>query len=150
MERGLKLLFPKSHVDCIHKPSGQIFFDDLQLQIIECISPKASVENSSAQWAILYTPQSADFFYFGWSPLTNYWKHFLGHRKITSNHLLQSENGENWCTLSFQDITSTCKIYENRRILSCIWILKNATGKLGIWFNHDFISLKQTILIWAW
>ncbi len=28
------------------------FFDDLHLQIIESISPKASVENSSAQWAI--------------------------------------------------------------------------------------------------
>ncbi len=27
-------------------------FDDLQLQIIESISPKASVENSSTQWAI--------------------------------------------------------------------------------------------------
>ncbi len=30
------------------------FFDNLQLQIIESISPKASVENSSAQWAIFY------------------------------------------------------------------------------------------------
>ncbi len=29
-----------------------IFFDDLHLQIIASISPKASVENSSAQWAI--------------------------------------------------------------------------------------------------
>ncbi len=28
------------------------FFDDLHLQIIQNISPKASVENSSAQWAI--------------------------------------------------------------------------------------------------
>ncbi len=27
-------------------------FDDLHLQIIASISPKASVENSSAQWAI--------------------------------------------------------------------------------------------------
>ncbi len=29
------------------------FFYDLHLQIIESISPKASVEKSSAQWAIL-------------------------------------------------------------------------------------------------
>ncbi len=28
------------------------FFDDLHFQIIASISPKASVENSSAQWAI--------------------------------------------------------------------------------------------------
>ncbi len=28
------------------------YFDDLHLQIIESISPKASVENSSAQWII--------------------------------------------------------------------------------------------------
>ncbi len=28
------------------------YFDDLHLQIIESISPKASVENSSVQWAI--------------------------------------------------------------------------------------------------
>ncbi len=28
------------------------FFDDLHLQIIESISPEASAENSSAQWAI--------------------------------------------------------------------------------------------------
>ncbi len=32
--------------------SDLIFFDDLHLQIIASISPKASVENSSAQWAI--------------------------------------------------------------------------------------------------
>ncbi len=31
----------------------KIFFDDLHLQIIERISPKASVYNSAAQWAIL-------------------------------------------------------------------------------------------------
>ncbi len=31
-----------------------VFFDDLQLQIIESISPKAYVENSSAQWAIFF------------------------------------------------------------------------------------------------
>ncbi len=30
------------------------YFDDLHLQIIESISPKASVENSSAQWAICF------------------------------------------------------------------------------------------------
>ncbi len=30
------------------------FFDDLHLQIIESISPKASVGNSSAQWAIVF------------------------------------------------------------------------------------------------
>ncbi len=30
------------------------YFDDLHLQIIESISPKASVENSSAHWAIFY------------------------------------------------------------------------------------------------
>ncbi len=30
------------------------YFDDLHLQLIESISPKASVENSSAQWAIFY------------------------------------------------------------------------------------------------
>ncbi len=30
------------------------FFDDLHLQIIASISPKASVEYSSAQWAIFY------------------------------------------------------------------------------------------------
>ncbi len=30
------------------------FFDDLHLQIIEGISPKASVENSLAQWAIFF------------------------------------------------------------------------------------------------
>ncbi len=30
------------------------FFDDLLLQIIKSISPKASVENSSAQWANFY------------------------------------------------------------------------------------------------
>ncbi len=29
-------------------------FDDLHLQIIAIISPKASVENSSAQWAIFF------------------------------------------------------------------------------------------------
>ncbi len=29
-----------------------VFGDDLHLQIIASISPKASVENSSAQWAI--------------------------------------------------------------------------------------------------
>ncbi len=29
-----------------------LFFDDLHLQIIESISPKASVQNSSAQWTI--------------------------------------------------------------------------------------------------
>ncbi len=28
------------------------YFDNLHLQIIESISPKAPVENSSAQWAI--------------------------------------------------------------------------------------------------
>ncbi len=39
-------------------PTHEIWFfnffliDDLHLQIIESISPKASVENSSAQWAI--------------------------------------------------------------------------------------------------
>ncbi len=38
------------------------FLDDLLLQIIESISPKASVENSSAQWAILYV-QNAGYFY---------------------------------------------------------------------------------------
>ncbi len=31
-----------------------LFFDDLHLQIIESISPKASVENSSAQWVISF------------------------------------------------------------------------------------------------
>ncbi len=30
------------------------YFDDLHLQIIGSISPKASVENSSAQWAIFF------------------------------------------------------------------------------------------------
>ncbi len=30
------------------------YFDDLHLQIIESISPKASVENSSARWAIFF------------------------------------------------------------------------------------------------
>ncbi len=30
------------------------YFDDLYIQIIESISPKASVENSSAQWAIFF------------------------------------------------------------------------------------------------
>ncbi len=32
--------------------AGNFKIDDLHLQIIESISPKASVENSSAQWAI--------------------------------------------------------------------------------------------------
>ncbi len=31
-----------------------IFFDDVHLQIIASISPKASVEHASAQWAIFY------------------------------------------------------------------------------------------------
>ncbi len=31
------------------------YFDYLQLQSIKSISPKASVENSSAQWAIVIT-----------------------------------------------------------------------------------------------
>ncbi len=30
------------------------YLDDLHLQIIESISPKASVENSSIQWVIFY------------------------------------------------------------------------------------------------
>ncbi len=30
-----------------------IIVDDLHLEIIECISPKASIENSSAQWGII-------------------------------------------------------------------------------------------------
>ncbi len=34
------------------------FIDDLYLQIIDNISPKTSVENSSAQWAILIIWQS--------------------------------------------------------------------------------------------
>ncbi len=32
------------------------YFDDLHLQIIESISPKVSVDNSSAQWAIFLCP----------------------------------------------------------------------------------------------
>ncbi len=31
----------------------------------------------------------------------------------------------------------------------CTQILENAAGKLGIWFNYDFIGLKQTITIWT-
>ncbi len=31
-----------------------LFWDNLHLQIIASISPKASVENSSAQWAIFF------------------------------------------------------------------------------------------------
>ncbi len=31
-----------------------LFFDGLHLQIIENISPKVSVENSSAQWAMFF------------------------------------------------------------------------------------------------
>ncbi len=33
---------------------SDFFGDDLHLQIIAIISPKASVENSSAQWAIFF------------------------------------------------------------------------------------------------
>ncbi len=43
-KQGLAIIFIYSEFD--------FFFDDLQLQIIASISPKASVENSSAQWAI--------------------------------------------------------------------------------------------------
>ncbi len=55
-------LSQKGHADFCFKPSWLFFFiyseldffffDDLLLQIIASISPKASVENSSAQWAI--------------------------------------------------------------------------------------------------
>ncbi len=37
------------------------YFDDLHLQIIESISPKASVENSSAHWAIFYIYNKLSF-----------------------------------------------------------------------------------------
>ncbi len=33
---------------------SESFFDNLHLQIIASISPKASVQNSSAQWAIFF------------------------------------------------------------------------------------------------
>ncbi len=56
------LLSQKGHADFCFKLSWLFcfiyselhfyFFDDLHLQIIASISPKASVENSSAQWAI--------------------------------------------------------------------------------------------------
>ncbi len=38
------------------------FFNDLHLQIIASISPNASVENSSAQWAILFSMQLGALF----------------------------------------------------------------------------------------
>ncbi len=57
-------LSQKGNADFCFKPSWLLFFnlfrisfyffDDLHLQIIASISPKASVENSSAQWAILF------------------------------------------------------------------------------------------------
>ncbi len=43
-----KMLHTSSKFDFIYL----FFFDDLHLQIIESISPKASVDDSSAQWAI--------------------------------------------------------------------------------------------------
>ncbi len=39
-----------------------LFVDDLHLQIIESISPKASVETSSAHWAIFYFHDNQHFF----------------------------------------------------------------------------------------
>ncbi len=50
------ILSPKNYANFCYNPRGlfliNFFFNDLQLQIIESISPKSSLENSSAQWAI--------------------------------------------------------------------------------------------------
>ncbi len=49
------------------------FFDHLHLQIIASISPKTSVENSSAQWAIFYFSNTVctTHCYFSWK---NVWR----------------------------------------------------------------------------
>ncbi len=44
-----------------------LFFDDLYLQIIESIDPKASVENLSAQWAIFLTSIYFRHPFLGWT-----------------------------------------------------------------------------------
>ncbi len=38
----------------MHQPIYIFIFNDLHLQTIETISPKTSVDNSSAQWAIFF------------------------------------------------------------------------------------------------
>ncbi len=69
------------------------------------------------------------------------------HRKITSNYLLQPQISENWCTQPFDyvDFTSTCYVIKNRHVMILHTILENA--KFWIWFNGNFISLKQTIVM---
>ncbi len=45
-------LMQSGHSDQLITDCTYVFFCDLHLQVIESISPKASVENSSTQWAI--------------------------------------------------------------------------------------------------
>ncbi len=60
---GLKCLNANIIYSATHLPGrgggafiiySEFFLDDLHLQIIATISPKTSVENSSAQWAICF------------------------------------------------------------------------------------------------
>ncbi len=91
--------------------------------------------------------------------------------KITLNHLLQLEIGANWSTQPFYHVcvTSACYIYQKIVILMILhtnfWWFRTwmstffmiphtnfgeSSCKFNIRFNCDFISLKQTISIWAW
>ncbi len=93
------------------------------------------------------------------------------HRKITSNHLLQLEIGENCSMQPFYHVgvTSAYYIYPKIVILMILYLnfwwfctrtltfLMIPNTNFGEWshlfsirFNCDFISLKQTISIWAW
>ncbi len=113
-------------------------------KLFEAFPPKHLTCNSSAQWAIFF---SKDLY-------LQIIESIFSHRKITSNHLLQSENGKNWCTryavgildLVSVDIISTCYVYENRRKLFCTLILENDAGKFRIRFDFFFDDLQVQII----
>ncbi len=60
------------------------YFDDLHLQIIASISPKASLENSSAQWAIFLFNwyMNLIFIYFTKGRRCSYWRGMLVRRNM--------------------------------------------------------------------
>ncbi len=87
-------------------------------------------------------PPSAVRFYFYFLHLQII-ESIFWHHKITSIHLLVSENGENWCTLYVGhsvEIISTCYIYENRRKWFCTQTLENAANS-----QFNFIFLKASV-----
>ncbi len=75
----ISVLSPAGYFLFFYSEFDFFFFDDLQLPIIANISPKASVENSSAQWAIFFFIKGAQGI-----PHMEYWStHSTGHNQLS-------------------------------------------------------------------